>query len=361
MFSHRTRSADQGIQPDGKDSHRSTSTVSRPSIHKRVQDDEEEPEKFQGATVLEPKKGAYYEPIVALDFASLYPSIMRAHNLCYSTYVFNKTSINKNFYEYEEFEIQGEKHYFVSKRKDEDKKVFALLPKILADLKNFRSQAKKDMARTKGTPLEAVFNGKQLAYKVVMNSVYGFTGVTKGMLGLKPIASAVTCRGRQMIDETKATVEGNFEGSEVVYGDTDSVMVKFKMDETLTTEQKITEAWRLGEKAAAMCVFPPPNELELEKVYMPYILYSKKRYAAKMWVQNKKGEMELEKVDIKGLQVIRRDQSPFNRKVGKQILNILLESNDSAPALEYVMEKGKELLDGKVPNEMLFGNKVTQG
>ena len=63
-----------------------------------------------------------------------------------------------------------------------------------------------------------------------------------------------------------------------------------------------------------------------------------------MCVQNKKGEMELEKVDIKGLQVIRRDQSPFNRKVGKQILNILLESNDSAPALEYVMEKGKELL-----------------
>jgi DNA polymerase delta subunit 1 len=326
-----------------------------PTIYsKRDQDDEEEPEKFQGATVLEPKKGAYYEPIVALDFASLYPSIMRAHNLCYSTYVFDKTSINKNFYEYEEFEIQGEKHYFVSKRKGEDEKVFALLPKILADLKNFRSQAKKDMAKTKGTPLEAVFNGKQLAYKVVMNSVYGFTGVTKGMLGLKPIASAVTCRGRQMIDETKATVEGNFEGSEVVYGDTDSVMVKFKMDESLTTEQKIAEAWKLGEKAAAMCVFPPPNELELEKVYMPYILYSKKRYAAKMWVQNKKGEMELEKVDIKGLQVIRRDQSPFNREVGKKILNILLESNDSAPALEYVMEKGKELLEGKVPNEMLL-------
>jgi len=326
-----------------------------PTIYsKRDQNDEEEQEKFQGATVLEPKKGAYYEPIVALDFASLYPSIMRAHNLCYSTYVFDKANINKNFYEYEEFEIQGEKHYFVSKRKGEDDKVFALLPKILADLKNFRSQAKKDMARTKGTPLEAVFNGKQLAYKVVMNSVYGFTGVSKGMLGLKAIASAVTCRGRQMIDETKATVEGNFEGSEVVYGDTDSVMVKFKMDESLTTEQKIAEAWKLGEKAADMCVFPPPNELELEKVYMPYILYSKKRYAAKMWVQNKKGEMELEKVDIKGLQVIRRDQSPFNRKVGKQILNILLESNDSTPALEYVMEKGKELLDGKVPNVMLL-------
>jgi DNA polymerase delta subunit 1 len=325
-----------------------------PTIDSKRDQDDEEAEKFQGATVLEPKKGAYYEPIVALDFASLYPSIMCAHNLCYSTYVFDKSAINKNFYDYEEFEIQGEKHYFVSKRKGEDGKVFALLPKILTDLKNFRSQAKKDMARTKGTPLEAVYNGKQLAYKVVMNSVYGFTGVTKGMLGLKPIASAVTCRGRQMIDETKATVEGNFEGAEVVYGDTDSVMVKFKLDDSLTVNEKIAAAWKLGEKAADMCVFPPPNELELEKVYCPYILYSKKRYAAKMWVQNKQGDMELEKVDIKGLQVIRRDQPPFIRQTGKKILDILLDSNDSAPALEYAMNKGKELLAGEVPLELLL-------
>jgi len=325
-----------------------------PTIYSRRDQGENESEKFQGATVLEPKKGAYYEPIVALDFASLYPSIMCAHNLCYSTYVFDKSKINKNFYDYEEFEIQDEKHYFVSKRKGEDAKVFALLPKILTDLKNFRSQAKKDMARTKGTPLEAVYNGKQLAYKVVMNSVYGFTGVTKGMLGLKPIASAVTCRGRQMIDETKATVEGNFEGAEVVYGDTDSVMVKFKLGNSLTMDEKIAAAWKLGEKAAHMCAFPPPNELELEKVYCPYILYSKKRYAAKMWVQNKQGEMELEKVDIKGLQVIRRDQPPFIRQTGKKILDILLDSNDSAPALEYAMNKGKELLAGEVPLELLL-------
>src|SRR6056300_1660440 len=326
-----------------------------PTIYsKRDQNDEEEQEKFQGATVLEPKKGAYYEPIVALDFASLYPSIMRAHNLCYSTYVFDKASINKNFYEYEEFEIEGEKHYFVRNRKGEDNMVFALLPHILKELKEFRSKAKKDMARTKGTPLEAVFNGKQLAYKVVMNSVYGFTGVSKGMLGLKVIASAVTCRGRQMIDETKTTVEGNFEGSEVVYGDTDSVMVKFKLDDSLTMDEKIAASWKLGEKAADMCVFPPPNELELEKVYCPYILYSKKRYAAKMWVQNKKGEMELEKVDIKGLQVIRRDQTPFVRETGKKVLDILLNSNDAKPALDYVIERGKTLLAGEVPVEMLL-------
>ena len=126
------------------------------------------------------------------------------------------------------------------------------------------------------------------------------------------------------------------------------------MPEHLTMEEKIAEAWKLGEKAADMCKFPPPNELELEKVYCPYILYSKKRYAAKMWVQNKKGEMELEKVDIKGLQVIRRDQTPFVRETGKKVLDILLNSNDAKPALDYVIERGKTLLAGEVPVEMLM-------
>lgn len=42
-------------------------------------------EQFEGATVIEPKRGYYADPISTLDFASLYPSIMMAHNLCYTT------------------------------------------------------------------------------------------------------------------------------------------------------------------------------------------------------------------------------------------------------------------------------------
>jgi DNA polymerase delta subunit 1 len=44
-------------------------------------------EKFEGAIVIEPKRGYYTHPIATLDFASLYPSIMMAHNLCYTTFV----------------------------------------------------------------------------------------------------------------------------------------------------------------------------------------------------------------------------------------------------------------------------------
>ena len=42
-------------------------------------------EQYKGATVIEPKKGYYDTPIATLDFSSLYPSIMMAHNLCYTT------------------------------------------------------------------------------------------------------------------------------------------------------------------------------------------------------------------------------------------------------------------------------------
>jgi DNA polymerase delta subunit 1 len=47
-------------------------------------------EQYEGAIVIEPEKGFYQVPIATLDFTSLYPSIMMAHNLCYSTYIQDK-------------------------------------------------------------------------------------------------------------------------------------------------------------------------------------------------------------------------------------------------------------------------------
>jgi DNA polymerase delta subunit 1 len=172
---------------------------------KAPQDDQ-----YQGATVLDAQTGAYYTPITALDFASLYPSIMRAHNLCYSTYVDPRMPQYRNIpgVTYETFGP----HTFAQG-------VPSLLPVILNELAAFRKKAKKDMAAAEGTPLEAVYNGRQLAYKISMNSVYGFTGASKGMLPLLAIASTVTFRGRQMIEETKNYVEEHFPGAKVRYGD----------------------------------------------------------------------------------------------------------------------------------------------
>lgn len=139
---------------------------------------------------------------------------------------------------------------------------------------NARKQAKKDM---KNAPTEferSVQNGRQLALKVSANSVYGFTGATVGQLPCVPIASSVTSYGRQLLEKTKAYVEENFtkangyeHDAQVIYGDTDSVMVKFGT-------KTVKDTFPLAEEAAEKCsaIFPNPIQLEFEKVYFPYLL-----------------------------------------------------------------------------------------
>ena len=298
---------------------------------------------YEGATVLDAQKGAYYTPITALDFEGLYPSIMMAHNLCYSSMVMDSKYENIPGITYETFG-------FYKFAQD----VPSLLPSILLELKQFRKQAKKDMAQSSGA-LKEMYNGKQLAYKVSMNSVYGFTGASKGMLPCVQIASTVTLKGRSMIDETKAYVEKNFPGSKVRYGDTDSVMVEFDVGNR-TGKEAIEYSWEIGERAAEECtkLFKAPNNLELEKVYCPYFLYSKKRYAAKLWTKGKDGNMNMDYIDVKGLQLVRRDNTPHMREVCKELLDVVLESSDTGPPKELALQRAIELIEGDVPNEKLI-------
>jgi DNA polymerase delta subunit 1 len=301
---------------------------------------------YEGATVLEAQKGAYYTPITALDFEALYPSIMVGHNLCYSTLIMDPVYENKKLYPDLEIETFG-KYKFVQN-------VPSLIPSILTELKQFRKQAKKDMANSTGS-LKEMYNGKQLAYKISMNSVYGFTGASKGILPCVPIASSTTMKGRMMIEDTKNYVEKHYPGAKVRYGDTDSVMVEFDVGER-KGEEAIKYSWELGERAAEECtkLFKKPNNLELEKVYYPYFLYSKKRYAAKLWTQGKDGKMNMDYIDVKGLQLVRRDNTPYMREVSKELLDVILESNDTTTPKALALQRAVELLEGDVPNEKLI-------
>ena len=304
-------------------------------------------EPYEGATVLDAQKGAYYTPITALDFESLYPSIMVAHNLCYSSYVMDEKQYgNIPGVNYETFTVGDRTYKFAQD-------VPSLLPTILMELKQFRKQAKRDMANATGF-MKEVYNGKQLAYKISMNSVYGFTGAGKGILPCVPIASTTTSKGRSMIEETKMYVEKNFPGANVRYGDTDSVMVEFDVGGR-TGIEAIEYSWKVGEQAAKECsaLFKKPNNLELEKVYCPYFLYSKKRYAAKLWTPGKDGKMHMDYTDVKGLQIVRRDNTPHMREVCKELLDVILTSSDPGPPKELAKERAIELLSGDVPNSKL--------
>jgi len=168
------------------------------------------------------------------------------------------------------------------------------------------------------------------------------------------------------------TEAGTFQAGvgQMVVKNTDSVMVEFDV-QGRKGQEAIDYSWVQGELAAEQCtkLFKAPNDLELEKVFCPWIIYSKKRYAGKMYEgkSNKDGTPILKedgtrlvgfkKIDIKGLQVVRRDSCPFVRETLKKILTFMLESSDPAPAIELAREAAKELINGKVTCEKLLMSK----
>ena len=154
-------------------------------------------EPYEGATVIEPIKGYYDIPIATLDFASLYPSIMMAHNLCYTT-LLDAGSIEKLNLSQEDYIRTPSGDYFVANHIRK-----GLLPQILEDLLEARKRAKKDLKEEQDRFRRAVLDGRQLALKVSANSVYGFTGATVGKLPCIQISQSTTAFGRQMIDQAK--------------------------------------------------------------------------------------------------------------------------------------------------------------
>ena len=129
-------------------------------------------DKYKGAVVIEPTKGFYIQPVATLDFASLYPSIMMAHNICYSTLI---PPSQKHRYSPDMYEESPNGDLFVKAQYKE-----GLLPEILAELIAARKRAKAELKEATDPFLAAVLDGRQLALKISANSVYGFTGAQVG-------------------------------------------------------------------------------------------------------------------------------------------------------------------------------------
>ncbi|CAI6100323.1 hypothetical protein V2G26_008336 [Clonostachys chloroleuca] len=308
-------------------------------------------EQYEGATVIEPIRAYYDVPIATLDFASLYPSIMQAHNLCYTTLV-NKQAI-------EALGLKKDDDYIVTPNGDTFvtiKHRKGLLAQILEELLSARKQAKRELAVETDPFKKAVLNGRQLALKISANSVYGLTGATTGKLPCLEIASSTTSFGRQMIEKTKEEVEKKYTiangytfDAQVVYGDTDSVMVKFGTKD-------LAEAMKLGEEAAQFVSskFVKPIKLEFEKVYYPYLLINKKRYAGLFWTRPEK----YDKMDTKGIETVRRDNCLLVQTVIEKVLRMILIDKDVSGAQQYVKDTVADLLQNKIDMSKLVITKA---
>lgn len=303
---------------------------------------------YEGATVIEPIKAYYTVPIATLDFASLYPSIMQAHNLCYSTLVAPDDVDKLDQLQYQK-SPSGDVFVKAETRK-------GILPMILEELLSARKQAKYDMSRATDPMEKAVQNGRQLALKISANSVYGFTGAVVGQLPCIPIASSITAYGRQFLFRTREEVERQFcvangypADAQVIYGDTDSVMVKFGVG-------TVAEAMPLAKEAASRVssIFPSPILLEFEKVYFPYLLMNKKRYAGLLWTNAD----NYEKVDSKGLETVRRDNCLLVRRLVETCLDKILIQQNVAGAIEYTKSMISDLLQNRIDISLLV---ITKG
>ncbi|CAH2318911.1 DNA polymerase delta catalytic subunit [Pelobates cultripes] len=158
---------------------------------------------------------------------------------------------------------------------------------------------------------------------------------------------SVTGFGRQMIEKTKQLVESKYTtdngykaDAKVIYGDTDSVMCKLGV-------QTVAEAMEVGKEAAEWVSshFTPPIKLEFEKVYFPYLLINKKRYAGLYFSSSPDTH---DKMDCKGIETVRRDNCPLVANLINTCLQKILIDRDPVGAVEHAKDIISDLLCNRI-------------
>ncbi|NYT02265.1 MAG: DNA polymerase elongation subunit, partial [Methanosarcinales archaeon] len=353
-------------------------------------------DELKGGAVLVPEKGLL-ENVVILDYKSLYPTIMMAHNLCYSTVI-----TGKEFYQNQDLELitSPSGGQFVSPRVSP-----GIVPGVLKELLDQRTSTKKLM-KTAGDEERRFLDARQYAMKILLNSFYGYSGYARARLYSLPLANAVTSFGRTNIQNTKDLIEemgsvylldgtallpdelaGEMEASgstlqsarvaarirrydlSVVYGDTDSVFVKLRRHRELVdargaepeaagSEQELPpgDAELIGQKIAQTITscLPPPMELVFEAFARRGIFLAKKRYA--LWVFERVGGDWRDRIKVRGMETVRRDWCEMTSKTLNRCLELLLKEGLVDDAVEHVrtvigrmqrldLKKDREMLD----------------
>ncbi|KNC53096.1 uncharacterized protein AMSG_12260 [Thecamonas trahens ATCC 50062] len=321
--------------------------------------------------IMEPVSRVYTDPVVVLDFASLYPSVIIAHNYCYSTTLGRVSGA-----ETKELGVVTAYHLAMGEtaRLARSEALVAapnsvlftkpelrpgVLPKMLSELLETRVMVKKALSKARAAGHEALarmLDARQESLKLIANVTYGYTTASfSGRMPMIELADAIVQTGRETLEDAIRYIEANADwGARVVYGDTDSVFVR------LAGASKM-DAFRIAREIAAQVTarYKAPIRLKFEKVYLPCALLTKKRYVGYAW----EDEGQTEPIfDAKGIETVRRDTAPVTSRILEKVLRVLFETSDVS-AIKAVLNSEWRAIhaDALDMREYMFAKEVKLG
>lgn len=244
-----------------------------------------------------------------------------------------------------------------------------------------------------------VYEGLQLAYKCSANSLYGQTGSSVSCISQVDLASSTTSTGRQMLSLCKSFAEEYFD-CDVVYGDTDSIFLKFHdhifediedkpildaLNQNLTKKINYDDNTPISKTIKGLIeimdktegktglkisilrcevlsaeiaqLLRPPHDLEYEKNFCPFLLLSKKRYVGTLYEH----DVSIGKLKYMGIVLKRRDNAQIVKTIYGGIIDKIMKEKNIESSIQFLHNKLDELIDGKIPIEDLTITKTLRG
>lgn len=286
-------------------------------------------DQIEGGYVHSMNPGLYHW-VCVLDFKSMYPSLIIAKNICFTTLSVNGEIVSPD----------GTTRYL-----SKDKRV-GLLPRILEGLMQQRDSIKGRMKKTSDPDEYHYLDGLQAAVKVLMNTFYGVFASSFYRFTDKSIGASITGFARATTVGIIKEVEA--EGVSVIYSDTDSIFMQSPANDL---EGSVEFGKRMADRFSK-----DGGTLEFEKILEPMFTHGmKKRYVGKVVYPEPQDELL-----VRGYEIRRSDSFDLQSNVLMQLFNLVLEERNDE-ALSLVKNAIQDTLAGKVPVSQLVISKGCKG
>lgn len=309
---------------------------------------------INGGKVIDPIPVHSELPIAVLDFNSLYPSIMRAFNICHTTWVRDMNDLHRQGLTLEDVHETPCGAMFVKRHIRH-----GILPRIVEDFVNRRDEIreKEQKAIDKSVDMIAwlVLECIQLLMKLYANSAFGQTSMKASPLCLMMAGQSITSYGQKLITQVGDYCVNSERlkkfGIKLIYGDTDSVMITLGTADVDEARRRFKETSRAINTESGIMVHP--LFLGEDGFFIEGYFLGPKRYLVATCSANPGAPVE-RKIKLKGIQFVKRDSCDFVREIGYQFLdNILIHRRSKDECFYFLMDCFERIFANQIPPEKL--------